>query len=111
MPSWARNPDAADNRWLREASENQVPVIYFLGIAPGRYHAIFPAFIAGWDATTLTARITFGLPDHDALDHDQNLPVPVVAVVRKAVPVYLDYVGTAEAIRSVTLQAKVGGYL
>lgn len=40
-----------------------------------------------------------------------GLPVPVVAVVKKAVPVYLDYVGTAEAIRSVTLQAKVGGYL
>jgi hypothetical protein len=30
------NPDAADNRWLREAFENQIPVIYFLGIAPGR---------------------------------------------------------------------------
>jgi putative restriction endonuclease len=23
------NPDAADNRWLREAMENRVPVIYF----------------------------------------------------------------------------------
>jgi putative restriction endonuclease len=31
------NPDSADNRWLREAFENQVPIIYFLGIAPGRY--------------------------------------------------------------------------
>jgi putative restriction endonuclease len=40
------NPDAADNRWLREASENRIPIIYFLGIAPGRYKAIFPAFIA-----------------------------------------------------------------
>jgi membrane fusion protein, multidrug efflux system len=40
-----------------------------------------------------------------------GLPVPVVAVVKKAVPVYLDYVATAEAIRSVTLQAKVTGYL
>jgi|SRR6185312_1851917 len=32
-------PDAADNRWLREAMENRIPVIYFLGIAPGRYHS------------------------------------------------------------------------
>src|SRR6516225_11751525 len=24
-----QNPDAADNRWLREAFENRVPVIYF----------------------------------------------------------------------------------
>ena len=40
-----QNPDAADNRWLREAYENQVPVIYFLGIAPGRYQAMLPTFI------------------------------------------------------------------
>ncbi len=40
-----------------------------------------------------------------------GLPVPVVAVVKKSVPVYLDYVGTTEAIRSVALQAKVTGYL
>jgi hypothetical protein len=29
-----QNPDAADNRWLREAFENKMPIIYFLGIAP-----------------------------------------------------------------------------
>jgi putative restriction endonuclease len=28
------DPNAADNLWLREAFENRVPVIYFLGIAP-----------------------------------------------------------------------------
>ena len=42
-----QNPEAADNRWLREALENRIPVIYFLGIAPGRYQAMFPAFISG----------------------------------------------------------------
>src|SRR5215510_8055553 len=40
-----------------------------------------------------------------------GLPVPVASVVKKTVPVYLDYVGRTEAIRSVTLQAKVTGYL
>src|SRR5579872_6650008 len=54
------NPDAADNRWLREAYENQVPVIYFLGVSPGRYQAIVPTFIAGWDAQSLRARLAFG---------------------------------------------------
>jgi putative restriction endonuclease len=58
-----QNADAADNRWLREAFEEQVPIIYFLGIAPGRYQAIVPAFIAGWDAAGLKARVAFGLPD------------------------------------------------
>lgn len=53
------NPDAADNRWLREAWERQIPVIYFLGIAPKRYHAILPAFISDWDARSLKARVVF----------------------------------------------------
>lgn len=42
-----QNPDAADNRRLREALENRVPIIYFLGIAPGRYHGILPASPGG----------------------------------------------------------------
>ena len=37
--------DAADNRWLREAFDNRVPVIYFLGVAPGLYQAIIPTYI------------------------------------------------------------------
>jgi putative restriction endonuclease len=42
-----KNPDAADNCWLKEANEHQIPAIYFLGIAPGRYQALFPTFISG----------------------------------------------------------------
>jgi putative restriction endonuclease len=61
------NPDAADNRWLREAFENQVPIIYFLGIAPGRYQAIVPAFIGGWDRESSRAQIAFGLSDQTVL--------------------------------------------
>lgn len=53
------DPDAADNRWLREAFEAQVPIIYFLGVAPGRAQAMLPAFIAGWDARSLKARVAF----------------------------------------------------
>ena len=61
------NPNAADNRWLREAFEHQVPVIYFLGVAPGRYQALIPTFIAGWDGSALTAKLVFGLPDQQEL--------------------------------------------
>lgn len=53
------DPEAADNRWLREAWENQIPIIYFLGIAPGRYQAILPTFIGEWDAKALKAKIVF----------------------------------------------------
>ena len=58
-----QDPDAVDNRWLREAFANRIPIIYFLGIAPGRYQAMLPAFIAGWDGNASRARVEFGAPD------------------------------------------------
>src|ERR1700719_3297615 len=39
------------------------------------------------------------------------MQVPVASVIKRTVPVYLDYVGTTQAIRIVTLQAQVTGYL
>jgi len=59
------DPDAADNRWLRDAMENRTPIIYFLGVAPGLYQALAPTFIIAWDAKTLKARIAFGMPAQD----------------------------------------------
>ena len=66
------DPNAADNRWLREAFENRVPIIYFLGIAPGRYQACLPVFISGWDAKALKAEIAFGLPEARGLAPPQD---------------------------------------
>jgi putative restriction endonuclease len=60
-----KDPNAPDNRWLREAFENSVPVIYFLGIAPGCYQAILPAFISGWDPEALKARVAFGISEQE----------------------------------------------
>ena len=31
------DPEAADNRWLRDARDNATPLFYFLGVAPQRY--------------------------------------------------------------------------
>jgi putative restriction endonuclease len=54
-----QNADAAENRWLREAKENAVPFIYFLGISPSVYRALIPSFAIDWDRESLTARIAF----------------------------------------------------
>jgi putative restriction endonuclease len=62
-----QDANAADNIWLRDAFEHRIPIIYFLGIAPNRYQAILPAFVCGWDAKTLKARVAFGTPDEIAL--------------------------------------------
>jgi len=51
---------AADNRWLLDAMERQIPVIYFLGTSPGRYQAIIPTFIVGWHPERLRAQLAFG---------------------------------------------------
>lgn len=47
-------------------------------------------------------------PAHRA---DPVISVPVTSVAKQTVPLYLDYVGATEAIRSVTLEAQVTGYL
>ncbi|MBK1870277.1 efflux RND transporter periplasmic adaptor subunit [Aestuariivirga sp. YIM B02566] len=41
----------------------------------------------------------------------QAMPVPVTGVVKKTIPIYLDYAARTEAIRGVALQAKVSGYI
>ena len=68
-----QDPNAADNQWLLEAFKNQVPVIYFLGIAPGRYQAIIPAFISGWDPNALIAQVVFGVPNQDNISIPQSI--------------------------------------
>jgi putative restriction endonuclease len=72
-----QDADAAENRWLREAMAERVPIIYFLGVAPGLYQAIVPAYVIGWDARSLKARVAFGTPAADALDY------PVTASERR----------------------------
>ena len=56
------NPNAPDNQWLRKAFEHRIPIIYFLGVAPARYIAIFPVFISGWNPDSLKARVVFSEP-------------------------------------------------
>jgi putative restriction endonuclease len=56
------DPDAADNRRLREAQEAQVPILYFLGVAPQRYALIWPTYVVAWSATELKAKLAFGAP-------------------------------------------------
>ena len=39
------------------------------------------------------------------------MPVPVTSVIKKTIPVYLEYSARTESIREVSLQAKVAGYI
>jgi putative restriction endonuclease len=66
------DPDAADNRWLREAADQGIPLVYFLGIAPGAYQAILPAFISGWDPQNLKAQVVFSDPSTASLQPPED---------------------------------------
>ncbi len=67
-------------------------------VFPEYFHDIAPA-----DAAQQAQPAEGGAP--------QAFPVPVAVISKSTVPVYLEYVGATEAIRTVMLQAKVGGYL
>jgi putative restriction endonuclease len=54
------DPLAPENQLLKRAKEDQVPVIYFLGVAPGLYEAVRPAFILDWDPIKKNVRVAFG---------------------------------------------------
>jgi putative restriction endonuclease len=64
-----KDPNAADNRWLLEAMEQRVPIIYFLGVAPGLYQPIVPTYVVGWNADTLKANIAFGINERTATEY------------------------------------------
>lgn len=72
-----QDADAAENRWLREAMENGVPIIYFLGIAPGVYRALLPSFVIGWEPSSLKARVAF------SVDEESDLRPPQTAAERR----------------------------
>src|SRR5580693_6163887 len=54
------DPNSADNRWLLDAMEQQIPVIYFLGTSPGHYQPIIPTCIVGWHPERSRVQLAFG---------------------------------------------------
>lgn len=47
------NPNSSDNRSLREAFRQQIPLVYFHGVSPGHYLAFFPCFVRQDDPNKL----------------------------------------------------------
>jgi putative restriction endonuclease len=68
-----QDAEAAENRWLRDACYNEIPIIYFLGTAPGLYQAIVPAFIVDIDPVALKARVAFA-PAESAIKPPRSAP-------------------------------------
>ncbi len=65
--------DFTPNKWLLEAHEKRIPIIYLLGIAPGLYQAIMPAFVMNWCSIVKKATICFCSSD-DRRDEIAEIP-------------------------------------
>ena len=48
------NPDHLDNRGLREVMRGRKGLVYFHALMPGRYYAMWPAYVIGDDPNKLT---------------------------------------------------------
>jgi len=55
-----QDPKASDNVALREAFEDQTPLIYFHGVAPAVYQPIIPVFVSDWHPHELSVRVIPG---------------------------------------------------
>lgn len=62
------DPNHPDNIGLRECWRHIVPLIYFFGVVPGRYLAVFPVYIIGDDPGELSFLVA--VDDLDALRLD-----------------------------------------
>jgi putative restriction endonuclease len=65
--------DSSSNRLLKDAMQRQIPVVYFLGIVPAVYKAIFPVFISNWREDGRTVQLVFG----DSNRVDSTVPATV----------------------------------
>lgn len=52
--------DQPDNRALRAAHELLTPIVYFIATRPGRYDAVFPAFVVGDDPAGREVLVSVG---------------------------------------------------
>ncbi|MDZ7828969.1 MAG: HNH endonuclease [Halofilum sp. (in: g-proteobacteria)] len=62
------DPRHRDNVGLREAMHRGTPLIYFVGLTPGRYLAIWPVLIVGDDPSDLCFTVVADSPEDTVLD-------------------------------------------
>ena len=61
------DPYHRDNVGLRTAMQNRLPLAYFFGIVPGRYHAMWPVYVVGDAPEALTFSIAIDDAVHASL--------------------------------------------
>jgi putative restriction endonuclease len=76
------DPRAPDNRAVRKAHVLGRPLIYFYGVGPGRYEAVFPVYVVGDEPSRLTFKIAAdatGLGDPRLMQGGAEAPLKAYA--------------------------------
>jgi putative restriction endonuclease len=76
------DPNHRDNFGLREAFRNRIPLIYFHGVIPGKYLAVWPAYIITDDPANLA--FTVAVDDLSSLDRHDVYASPEENVLKRA---------------------------
>ena len=66
------NPNHRDNVGLRELMRRQIPLIYFHGLAPGKYEPVWPVYIIGDDPAGFTFKVTADAFESVIYDNEQG---------------------------------------
>lgn len=77
-----RDPNHRDNVGLREAFRNRIPLIYFHGVIPGKYLAVWPVYIISDDPSNLTFKVA--VDELSALDSRDEYAAPEENVLKRA---------------------------
>ena len=89
------DPNHHENRGLREAFRTQTPLVYFHGIVPGRYFAVWPVFIVGDDPRSLVFQVAVD----DAFAIERSLATSAHPRVSDADSGRREYITAATKIR------------
>ena len=76
------DPNHRDNVGLREAYRNRIPLIYFHGVIPGKYLAVWPVYIIGDDPSTLTFKVA--VEDLVSMGRQDEYTIPEENTLKRA---------------------------
>lgn len=77
------DPQHRDNRGLRRAMEERVPLVYFHGMVPGKYLATWPVFIVGDEPEALSFSVAVDDAAHLSLTDSLPMEVAEGAAARR----------------------------
>jgi putative restriction endonuclease len=76
------DPNHRDNFGLREAYRNRIPLIYFHGVVPGKYLAVWPVYVISDDPSNLTFKVA--VDELSTFDRRDEYAVPEEALLKRA---------------------------